>query len=122
MDRDTILSLGYQVKPDGTILQEEINEDGKKVWRPFSRIGERRAVLNELSPFATFIASSLNLPPIDDIKKVQIDYFNVSKTSMDGFMKPLIQMDERGLLTTLYGAIFTFVVLVPVKYLFGRQL
>jgi len=56
------MSLGYQVKPDGTILQEETDEDGKKVWRPFSKLGSRRAVLNDLSPAATFIAYNYNTP------------------------------------------------------------
>ncbi|MGI5872964.1 MAG: DNA methyltransferase, partial [Bacillota bacterium] len=62
-NREVVMSLGYQVKQDGTILQEEMDEDGKKVWRPFSKLGVRRAVLNELSPFATFVAKSLNIPP-----------------------------------------------------------
>ena len=61
-DREVVMSLGYQVKPDGTILQEEIDEDGKKVWRPFSKLGVRRAVLNDLSPAATFIAYNYNTP------------------------------------------------------------
>lgn len=49
-NREAIMSLGYQVKPDGTILQEETDEEGKKIWRPFSKLGGRRAVLNDLSP------------------------------------------------------------------------
>jgi len=61
-DREVVMSLGYQVKPDGTILQEETDEDGKKVWRPFSKLGSRRAVLNDLSPAATFIAYNYNTP------------------------------------------------------------
>ncbi len=61
-NRDVVMSLGYQVKPDGTILQEEINEDGKKIWKPFSKLGVRRAVLNDLSPAATFIAYNYNTP------------------------------------------------------------
>ena len=61
-DREVVLSLGYQVKPDGTILQEEIDEAGKKAWMPFSRLGVRRAVLNDLSPAATFIAYNYNTP------------------------------------------------------------
>ncbi|PTN37335.1 DNA methyltransferase [Desulfonatronum sp. SC1] len=61
-DREVVMSLGYQVKPDETILQEEIDEDGKKVWRPFSKLGSRRAVLNDLSPAATFIAYNYNTP------------------------------------------------------------
>ena len=61
-DREVVMSLGYQVKPDGTILQEEMDEDGKKVWRPFSKLGVRRAVLNDLSPAAAFIAYNYNTP------------------------------------------------------------
>ena len=61
-DREVVMSLGYQVKPDGTILQEEMDEDGKKVWRPFSKLGMRRAILNDLSPVATFIANNYNTP------------------------------------------------------------
>ncbi|MBD3821421.1 MAG: DNA methylase, partial [Thiotrichales bacterium] len=61
-DREVVMSLGYQVKPDGTILQEETDEDGKKVWRPFSKLGVRRAILNDLSPAATFIAYNYNTP------------------------------------------------------------
>ena len=61
-DREVVMSLGYQVKSDGTILQEETDEDGKKVWKPFSKLGPRRAVLNDLSPAATFIAYNYNTP------------------------------------------------------------
>ena len=61
-DRDAITSLGYYVKPDGAVLQEEIAEDGKKARRPFSKVGVRRAVLNDLSPVATFIACNYNAP------------------------------------------------------------
>ena len=61
-DREVVMSLGYQVKPDGTILREEIDEDGKKAWRPFSKLGARKAILNDLSPAATFIAYNYNTP------------------------------------------------------------
>jgi DNA modification methylase len=61
-DREVVMSLGYQVKPDGTILLEEADEDGKKVWRPFSKLGVRRAILNDLSPAATFISYNYNTP------------------------------------------------------------
>ena len=61
-NREAIMSLGYQVKPDGTILQEEVAEDGKKIWQPFSRLGSRRAILNDLSPAATFISYNYNTP------------------------------------------------------------
>ena len=61
-DRNTVISLDYQVKPDGTVLQKEIDENGKKVWKPFSKMGARRTILNDLSPAATFIAYNYNTP------------------------------------------------------------
>ena len=61
-DRNAVLELGYQVKTDGTILQEEIEEDGKKNWVAFSKLGVRKTVLNDLSPAATFIAYNYNTP------------------------------------------------------------
>jgi len=61
-DKNVIMELGYQVKSDGTILQEEIDETGKKQWKAFSKLGVRRAVLNDLSPAATFIAYNYNTP------------------------------------------------------------
>ncbi|MDD2366101.1 MAG: DNA methyltransferase [Desulfuromonadaceae bacterium] len=61
-DRNVVMELGYQVKPDGTILQEETDDDGKKKWVAFSNLGVRRAVLNDLSPAATFIAYNYNTP------------------------------------------------------------
>lgn len=61
-ERDVVMSLGYQVKHDGTIFQEGANETGKKTWVPFSKLGIRRTVLNDLSPAATFIAYNYNTP------------------------------------------------------------
>ncbi len=61
-DREVVMSLGYQVKPEGDILHEETGEDGKKVWKYFSRLGVRRAILNDLSPAATFISYNYNTP------------------------------------------------------------
>ena len=61
-DKAVVESLGYRVDKDGTILQEEMDEDGKTVWRPFSKLGVRRVILNDLSPAATFITYNYNTP------------------------------------------------------------
>jgi hypothetical protein len=53
-DRKEVEALGYRVQGDETIL----NEEGK----PFSNLGARRAILNDLSPAATFIAYNYNTP------------------------------------------------------------
>ena len=47
-DKETVLSLGYQVKDDGTILQEEEDEKQKNL-EAFLKLGARKAVLNDLS-------------------------------------------------------------------------
>ena len=59
-DRDAIIELGYQVRPNGDILFEQIDDSGKKSWIEFSKIGARHALLNDLSPAATFIAAKYN--------------------------------------------------------------
>ena len=61
-DRDVVLSLGYQVKPDGTILREDTDADSKKAWVPFSKLGARDTVLGDLSPAATLISAGYNTP------------------------------------------------------------
>lgn len=53
-DKATVESLGYKVQADGTILDEE--------GKAFSKLGARRAILNDLSPAATFIAYNYNTP------------------------------------------------------------
>jgi hypothetical protein len=53
-DRVTVESLGYNVKPDGTLLDGE--------GTPFSKLGSRQAILGDLSPVATFIAYNYNTP------------------------------------------------------------
>jgi DNA modification methylase len=61
-DRETVMSLGYQVKPDGTICEEATDTNGKTIWHPFSKLGARRAILNDLSTAAGFIAYNFNTP------------------------------------------------------------
>jgi len=61
-DCKAVESLGYQVSSDGTIMRQETDDNGKTRWVPFSKLGVRRAVLNDLSPAATFIAYNYNTP------------------------------------------------------------
>ncbi|MGL6352764.1 DNA methyltransferase [Aeromonas veronii] len=61
-DKETVISLGYQVRDDGEILQVGIDEKGGEIWKSFSKLGARKVVINDLSPAATFIASNYNTP------------------------------------------------------------
>jgi DNA modification methylase len=68
-DKTVVESLGitkespeqkYKVQSDSTILKRQIDKEGNKTWTPFSKIGYRKVVLNDLSPIATFIAHNYN--------------------------------------------------------------
>jgi DNA-directed RNA polymerase subunit RPC12/RpoP len=61
-DADEVRALGYRVDADGVIAQRDESADGAGAWTPFARLGARRAVLNDLSPAATFIAYNYNTP------------------------------------------------------------
>jgi DNA modification methylase len=61
-NRSEVISLGYQVMANGIILRQEINEEGEEEWKPFSKLGIRKAILNDLSPAASFIAYNYNTP------------------------------------------------------------
>jgi len=71
-DRNVVSALGYRVEPDGKILSLE-KENDREVWREFSRLGARHAILNDLSPAATFIAYNYNTPknPFDFESRVK---------------------------------------------------
>ena len=54
-DKAAVESLGvtkkspeqqYRVKDDGIILERQLEDQGKTVWKPFSKLGVRKAVLN----------------------------------------------------------------------------
>ena len=70
-DKAVVESLGvtkdspekkYKVDKDGTIFEKQLDEDEKSNWVKFSKLGARKAVLNDLSPAATFIAYNYNTP------------------------------------------------------------
>ena len=60
-DRSVLASLGYRVDSDGTISEQEPASNGAS-WRRVSRLGARRAILNDISPAATFISQNYNMP------------------------------------------------------------
>lgn len=60
-DRSAVESLGYRAEPDGTILEKQ-QDNNQTSWKPFSTLGARRAILNDLSPAATYIAVNYNMP------------------------------------------------------------
>ncbi|MCA3121331.1 MAG: DNA methylase [Rhodocyclaceae bacterium] len=60
-DIEAVRSLGYKVDKNGAIHSVD-RVDGKDVWTPFSKLGARYAVLNDLSPAASFIAFNYNTP------------------------------------------------------------
>jgi len=60
-DKDAVLELGYQIDKKGDILRQIETEEGKK-WENFSMRGERKTILNDLSPAATFISYNYNTP------------------------------------------------------------
>ena len=55
-DRDAVAKLGYFVDSDGDIFESPGDE------QPIAALGARKAILNDLSPAATFIAYNYNTP------------------------------------------------------------
>ena len=57
-NKTEVSSLGYQVSPNQLVMRAESDGNGNEAWIPFSRVGARRALLNDLAPAATFVASN----------------------------------------------------------------
>lgn len=57
--KSAVEELGYRVESNGNIL-ESVHENGKITWKKFSKLGERKVILNDLSPAAAFIATNYN--------------------------------------------------------------
>jgi hypothetical protein len=82
-DRSEIESLGYRVDKDGVIFERQ--ENGSE-WVPFSQIGKRIAILNDLSPAATFIAHNFNTPVRHDDFNRRAQEILTSAKSLYGWM------------------------------------
>ena len=94
-DKATVESLGYKVDDDGTISEQVAQENGEKVWQPFSKLGARKAVLNDLSPAATFIAYNYNTPV--DVQAFEREAKRILKEVEDecGWMYETIHTDGK---------------------------
>ncbi|WP_426377592.1 DNA methyltransferase [Desulforudis sp. 1031] len=94
-DRKAVESLGYKVDKDGTISQQETDENGRTGWKPFSKLGARRVVLNDLSPAATFIAYNYNTPV--DVKAFEREAKRILKEVEDecGWMYETLHTDGK---------------------------
>jgi hypothetical protein len=94
-DKSTVESLGYKVDKDGTVYQQKTGENGKTVWQRFSRLGARRAILNDLSPAATFIAYNYNTPV--DIQEFEREAKRILKEVEDecGWMYETLHTDGK---------------------------
>lgn len=67
-DKEQVESLGYKVLNSGEILQASIDSvTGTSEWIPFSKLGARTVILNDLGTIASFIASNYNTP-IDPVE------------------------------------------------------
>ncbi|HDM78259.1 MAG TPA: site-specific DNA-methyltransferase, partial [Deltaproteobacteria bacterium] len=61
----------------GFPYQQETDEDGNTAWKPFSKLGARQAILNDLSPAATFIAYNYNTPV--DVQAFEVEAKRILK-------------------------------------------
>jgi DNA modification methylase len=58
-DRAIVQSLGYRVDEKGVIYAQE-NDGNRTTWKEVSKLGARHAIINDLSPAATFISYNYN--------------------------------------------------------------
>lgn len=74
-DREAVESLGYKIDNDGVVYDVSVGGNGETVWREISKLGSRRAILNDLSPAATFIAdnyANLHVMPVFAVEALRV--------------------------------------------------
>ena len=91
-DRQEVTALGYRVGEKGVLYSETTDPSGKTRSVAVSRIGSRRAVLNDLSPAATFIAGNYATPIDARQFKLETDRLleKFRSEPVAGCMRPLI--------------------------------
>src|SRR5690606_2507891 len=66
-DKAVVESLGYKVDKNKNILAP-VGDNKDSQWVIFSKLGERHAILNDLSPAATYISHNYNSPIDIDVQ------------------------------------------------------
>ncbi|MBE1555501.1 DNA methyltransferase [Sporosarcina limicola] len=61
-NKQILEEMGYLVKTNGDIFEDYIDDVGNRFTKKISKIGERKAILNDLSPVATHISNNYNNP------------------------------------------------------------
>lgn len=101
--KDEVESLGYKVDEKNVIYkknEDSSKDDEKSEWIPFSLLGSRRAIINDLSPIATHIANNYNNPvnvqklkndTIQIINELEMEYEWIYLTVKEEFMSKLNQ-------------------------------
>jgi len=86
-----VSSLGYQIDDDGTVAESNRGQNARTI----SHLGPRRAILNDLSPAATFIASNYAVPV--DAKAFALEMSRVMKELADqcGWMYETLHSDGK---------------------------
>lgn len=70
-NKQEVEKLGYRVTSKGQITEQITDSSGKSHSVPISELGARRAILNDLSPAATFIAANYSSPVDADAFKAE---------------------------------------------------
>ena len=94
-DKRVVESLGYKVDKDGSISQQEIDEHGSFIWRSFSKLGIRHAILSDLSPSASFIAYNYNSPIDVHVYKTQVNRILKELEDECGWMFETMHIDSK---------------------------
>lgn len=94
-DRSVVQSLGYRVDENGTIYAQE-SDVGGRVWKEVSKLGARRAIVNDLSPAATFISYNYNRDCDPDYFSRSVEPLLAQAEEKFGWMFQTLHQPESG--------------------------
>lgn len=108
-DRATVESLGYQVDPNGEIF-ERAKDDTSSSRIPFSHLGNRVAVISDLSPAASFVANNYNTPIDDTALEIEAKKILAKVENELGWMYQTLHTDGKSpgkINYTIWSDVFT---------------